>query len=98
MQAGDVERAKAGISDGFLEALTAIGSPEDVRAGVERYARPARPRRASARVPRTDFMPTLEAAAPYGQITPAREPAGLPYLGKVTADQRIRSIQLLCSP
>ena len=38
MQAGDVERAKAGISDRFLEALTAIGSPQDVRAGVERYA------------------------------------------------------------
>ena len=39
MQAGDVERAKRGISDRFLEALTAIGSPEDVRAGVQRYAR-----------------------------------------------------------
>ena len=39
MKAGDLDRAKEGISDGFLEALTAIGSPEEVRAGVARYAR-----------------------------------------------------------
>ena len=51
-QAGDVERAKAGISDGFLEALTAIGSPEDVRAGRRRATRRPAPRRpASAAVP-----------------------------------------------
>ena len=37
MAGGDVEAAKRGISDGFLDSLTAIGSPEDVRAGVQRY-------------------------------------------------------------
>ena len=35
--AGDVERAKAGISDRLLGDLAAIGSADDVRAGVERY-------------------------------------------------------------
>ena len=40
MQAGDVEtRASAAISDGFLDSLTAIGSPEDVRAGVDALPR-----------------------------------------------------------
>ena len=37
-QAGDMEAAVAGISDDFLENLTAIGSADEVRAGVERYA------------------------------------------------------------
>jgi F420-dependent oxidoreductase-like protein len=37
MQAGDVERAKAGLSDGLLEALAGLGSADDVRAAVERY-------------------------------------------------------------
>ena len=41
-QAGDVEAAKRGISDGFLDSLTAIGSPEDVRAGVEPLPRGGR--------------------------------------------------------
>ena len=65
MQAGDVERAKAGISDRFLDALTAIGSPEDVRAGVAPLRRGRRHlalRRAACRAPTS--TPTLEAAAP----------------------------------
>jgi F420-dependent oxidoreductase-like protein len=37
MQDGDVERAKAGLSDRLLEALAGIGSADDVRAAVERY-------------------------------------------------------------
>ena len=50
MQAGDVERARAAISDGFLELLTAIGTADEVRAGVEPLRqRPARRRRAWAR-------------------------------------------------
>ena len=49
MQAGDVERAKAAISDRFLDALTAIGSPDEVRAGHQALrATPAPPRPASA--------------------------------------------------
>jgi probable F420-dependent oxidoreductase len=35
--AGDVERAKAGLSDRLLEALAGIGGPDEVRAAVQRY-------------------------------------------------------------
>jgi F420-dependent oxidoreductase-like protein len=62
--AGDVERAKAGISDEFLEQLTAIGQPEDVRAGVDRYSQAGAISPCIGPVPRTDFEATLEAAAP----------------------------------
>jgi alkanesulfonate monooxygenase SsuD/methylene tetrahydromethanopterin reductase-like flavin-dependent oxidoreductase (luciferase family) len=64
MQAGDVERAKAAISDRFLESLTAIGSPAEVRAGVERYAAAGATSPCVGAVPRTDFEATLEAAKP----------------------------------
>jgi F420-dependent oxidoreductase-like protein len=37
MQAGDVERAKAGLSNDLLESLAGVGSAADVRAAVERY-------------------------------------------------------------
>jgi len=37
MQAGDVERAKAGLSDRLLTALAGIGSADDVRGAVARY-------------------------------------------------------------
>jgi probable F420-dependent oxidoreductase len=37
IQAGDVERAKAGLSDGLIESLAGIGSEDDVRGAVERY-------------------------------------------------------------
>jgi alkanesulfonate monooxygenase SsuD/methylene tetrahydromethanopterin reductase-like flavin-dependent oxidoreductase (luciferase family) len=63
MQAGDVEAAKRGISDRFLDSLTAIGSPEDVRAGVKRYSDAGATSPAVGAVPRTDFESTLEAAA-----------------------------------
>jgi F420-dependent oxidoreductase-like protein len=64
MQEGDVEKAKAGISDRFLELLTAIGSQEEVRAGVARYADAGTSSPCVAPVSRTDFAATLEAAAP----------------------------------
>ncbi len=64
MQAGDMERAKAAISDRFLDDLTAIGSPEEVRAGIERYARAGATSPCIGPVPRTDFDATLQAAAP----------------------------------
>ena len=63
MQGGDVEAAKRGISDGFLDSLTAIGSPEDVRAGVDRYRKAGATSPGVGAVPRTDFEATLEAAA-----------------------------------
>jgi F420-dependent oxidoreductase-like protein len=61
--AGDLERMQAAISDGFLDELTAVGSAQDVRDGLDRY------RAAGARTPcigpiaRTDFDATLRAAA-----------------------------------
>jgi alkanesulfonate monooxygenase SsuD/methylene tetrahydromethanopterin reductase-like flavin-dependent oxidoreductase (luciferase family) len=64
MQAGDVDRAKAAISDEFLDVLTAIGSADDVRAGVDRYADAGTTSPNIGAVPRTDFTATLEAAAP----------------------------------
>jgi len=63
MAAGDVEAAKRGISDRFLDSLTAIGSPEDVRAGVGRYREAGATSPGVGAVPRTDFEATLEAAA-----------------------------------
>jgi probable F420-dependent oxidoreductase len=64
MQAGDVDKAKAAISDRFLDDLTAIGSADDVRAGVRRYADAGATSPGIGAVPRTDFNATLEAAAP----------------------------------
>ena len=63
MAGGDVEAAKRGISDGFLDSLTAIGSPEEVRAGVQRYRDAGATSPGVGAVPRTDFEATLEAAA-----------------------------------
>jgi alkanesulfonate monooxygenase SsuD/methylene tetrahydromethanopterin reductase-like flavin-dependent oxidoreductase (luciferase family) len=37
MSEGDLERAKAGLSDAMLDALAGIGSKEDVHAAVRRY-------------------------------------------------------------
>ena len=64
MGSDDVEKAKQGISDRFLDALTAIGSPDDVRAGVGRYRDAGATSPCVGPVPRTDFAATLEAAAP----------------------------------
>ena len=64
MQSGDVERAKAAISDRFLDDLTAIGAAEEVRAGVERYAAAGAVSPCVGAVPRTGFEGTLEAAKP----------------------------------
>jgi alkanesulfonate monooxygenase SsuD/methylene tetrahydromethanopterin reductase-like flavin-dependent oxidoreductase (luciferase family) len=64
MASGDVEKAKQGISERFLDALTAIGSPEDVRGGVARYRDAGATSPCVGPVPRTDFGATLEAAAP----------------------------------
>jgi F420-dependent oxidoreductase-like protein len=64
IQAGDVERAKAGISDSFLQVLTAIGSAEDVQARLQAYAEAGTTSPCVGPVPRTDFEATLEAAAP----------------------------------
>jgi F420-dependent oxidoreductase-like protein len=64
MQAGGSEEARKGISDGFLDLLTAIGTADDVRAGVDRYAVAGATSPCVGPVPRTDFAATLEAARP----------------------------------
>jgi F420-dependent oxidoreductase-like protein len=64
IEKGDVEEAKRGISDAFLDSLTAIGSPEEVRAGIARYRDAGATSPCVGPVPRTDFAATLEAAAP----------------------------------
>jgi F420-dependent oxidoreductase-like protein len=69
MKAGDLDKAEEGMSDKFLEELTAIGSPDEVREGVERYRRAGATSPCVGPVPRTNFAATLEAAAP------ARTPA-----------------------
>jgi alkanesulfonate monooxygenase SsuD/methylene tetrahydromethanopterin reductase-like flavin-dependent oxidoreductase (luciferase family) len=63
MGAGDVEKAKAGISERMLTALSGIGSADDVRAGVERYRDAGAVSPCVGAVPRTDFEATLRAAA-----------------------------------
>jgi alkanesulfonate monooxygenase SsuD/methylene tetrahydromethanopterin reductase-like flavin-dependent oxidoreductase (luciferase family) len=64
MEAGDVEAAKTGISDEFLDKLTAIGTADEVRAGVARYTDAGTTSPCVGPVPGTDFTATLEAAAP----------------------------------
>jgi alkanesulfonate monooxygenase SsuD/methylene tetrahydromethanopterin reductase-like flavin-dependent oxidoreductase (luciferase family) len=64
IQAGDADRAKAAISDHFLDELTAIGSAEEVRAGIQRYADAGATSPGVGPVPKTDFIATLEAAKP----------------------------------
>lgn len=63
MQSGDVEKAKAGISDRFLEDLTAIGSEDQVRAGVERYRQAGATSPCVGGIPGGDVEATLAAVA-----------------------------------
>ena len=63
MGAGDVERAKDGISDAMLTALSGVGSAEDVRAGIERYRDAGAVSPCVGAISRTDFEATLGAAA-----------------------------------
>jgi alkanesulfonate monooxygenase SsuD/methylene tetrahydromethanopterin reductase-like flavin-dependent oxidoreductase (luciferase family) len=64
MTAGDTQLALAGISDRFMEDLTAVGSAEEVRSGVARYARASTTSPCVGPITGTDFEATLEAAAP----------------------------------
>ncbi len=64
---GDGEAMQAAISERFLRALCAIGSPEDVRAGVARTATRAPPRRAWARSPGPTSCDLRAAAACCGE-------------------------------
>jgi F420-dependent oxidoreductase-like protein len=66
MKAGDLDKAEEGISERFLDALMALGSPEEVRATIDQYRRAGATSPCIGPVPRTDFAATLEAAAPAG--------------------------------
>jgi alkanesulfonate monooxygenase SsuD/methylene tetrahydromethanopterin reductase-like flavin-dependent oxidoreductase (luciferase family) len=63
MASGDVDAATAAISDDFLEALTAIGTEDQVRAGIERYREAGASSPCIGGIPGSDFEATLAAAA-----------------------------------
>ncbi|HSI81660.1 MAG TPA: LLM class flavin-dependent oxidoreductase [Solirubrobacterales bacterium] len=63
MSAGDVEQAKAGLSDRMLDALAGIGAAGDVRAAVERYREAGATSPCVGGLPGTDFNAALEAVA-----------------------------------
>ncbi len=62
--AGDATAMQAAISDGFLDELTAVGSDEEVRAGLERYRDAGAGSPCIGPISGTDFERTLAAAAP----------------------------------
>jgi alkanesulfonate monooxygenase SsuD/methylene tetrahydromethanopterin reductase-like flavin-dependent oxidoreductase (luciferase family) len=61
---GDGEAMQAAISERFLLELCAIGSPDDVCAGIARYQEAGASAPCVGPIPRTDFEATLRAAAP----------------------------------
>lgn len=63
---GEAEAMRAAISDGFLDALTAVGDESAVRAGVERYREAGVTLPCLGPISRTDFDSTLRAGAPAG--------------------------------
>ncbi len=61
--AGDTEAMKAAISAEFLGLLAAVGTEDDVRAGLERYRDAGCTTPCVGPIARTDFEATLEAGA-----------------------------------
>ena len=61
---GDGAAMRAAISDGFLDALTAVGDEASVRAAVQRYVDAGVTLPCVGPIPKTDFEATLHAAAP----------------------------------
>jgi alkanesulfonate monooxygenase SsuD/methylene tetrahydromethanopterin reductase-like flavin-dependent oxidoreductase (luciferase family) len=60
---GDVEAMRAAISDRFLDDLTAIGSEEEVRRGLERYRQAGSNMPCLGPIPGTDFTASMRAGA-----------------------------------
>ena len=60
---GDGDGMQTAISEAFLRVLTAVGTPGDVRAGIERYREAGVTTPAVGPIPKTDFEATLRAAA-----------------------------------
>jgi F420-dependent oxidoreductase-like protein len=63
MQAGDVEKAKAGLSDRLLGALAGIGSADEVRGAVVRYQDAGATSPSIGGLPGSDFEGALRAVA-----------------------------------
>jgi F420-dependent oxidoreductase-like protein len=63
MQAGDVERAKAGLSDDLLASLAGLGSADEVRGAVERYREAGATSPSIGGLPGSDFDGALRAVA-----------------------------------
>ncbi|MEA2146463.1 MAG: hypothetical protein QOG59_2050, partial [Solirubrobacteraceae bacterium] len=63
---GDGDAMQAAISERFLEALTAVGDEDAVRAGVGRYLDAGAVSPCVGPIAGTDFDATLRAAAPGG--------------------------------
>jgi alkanesulfonate monooxygenase SsuD/methylene tetrahydromethanopterin reductase-like flavin-dependent oxidoreductase (luciferase family) len=63
MQAGDLDRAKAGLSDQMLGALAGVGSAEEVTATVQRYREAGAISPCVGGMRGTDFDGALEAVA-----------------------------------
>ena len=63
---GDAEAMAGAISDPFIDALTAIGSEEDVRRGVRRYRGAGTSSPCIGPIGRSDFSATLRAGAAEG--------------------------------
>ena len=63
MQAGDVEKAKAGLSDRLLNALAGIGSADDVRGAVARYRDAGATSPSIGGLPGSDFEGAMRAVA-----------------------------------
>jgi hypothetical protein len=63
MAAGDLDRAKAGLSDRMLAELAGIGTAGDVQAAVRRYLDAGAVSPGIGGLPRTDFDAALESVA-----------------------------------
>jgi F420-dependent oxidoreductase-like protein len=63
---GDAEAMAAAISDRFLDALTAIGTEDDVRRGVQRYREAGTSAPCIGPIGRSDFDAALRAGAGAG--------------------------------
>ncbi len=63
VQAGDMDRAQAGLSDRMLAALGGIGDADEVRAAVRRYLDAGTTSPCIGAIPGTDFNAALDAVA-----------------------------------
>jgi probable F420-dependent oxidoreductase len=60
---GDLDRMRAAISDSFLDALTAIGDEDAVRAGIQRYVEAGATSPCVGPIAKSDVEATLRAGA-----------------------------------